>query len=764
MAKRAEPTSGRDDQRETPGWRDSEPHTKRACHDGSIQRGEGAAGGSVAPPGAPDRGGNVTRADGGGCQTTMEGGRRRQLCDLTRIVLDVVLPTVDGEHDDRGGRFLSHVDELAFAEVVFPFATRSVQERWFCSFDSYALACCAAGAKRLLCCALAGRPSLSAEERKALVRRCAFRALCAGSSRGLSFARVDDVLQFGECSETCPTVRLISFGNCSAVGHACTRAPTGGCAHRCTSEAAELYASLTSEPADVAVRTLRLLCSHVAGDPTQRVVRELLRRGLTTLAASTLAAMHGDDPYAFGTSAWRAIASEHGRTGSIPAGTSRRFVLDCHALGMTKKAFISCARSDATEHLPYVSAFCRYGFAEDADLGWIADAAIERSKEHHYHWGWEPSLFDIACWSDDADTIAKALERGPLVSDAEYEQCFRQALGRGDVHTLEFLSIGRGGRTARTEESVANALLSLGHGDPTPVPTIEWCLRTFGADAAPPSQRLFTLTKDSVAHPRFPAVLRQLIDRSFCTRETLDNFAHDVFVEYTRNEPIRWTVELMQWLADALGTPGDSLFQVGLIGRRSVFTEDTAAFYRSVAARRPDWFDVQQVAALLANGEVEAVDALVPSCRRLVDDVAREFAACKHWSDETKTSTDLEHIFLTNTASGTNCGTHTLGVDYPRTIRWLELRGHPIASIADSVVLDIVCDYPTRRRVTLRDVVACVDRLKSRIADVPAKTVVDWSLALCNLSSAGFPVVARELAARLGVAPCPAHESLVQNK
>jgi hypothetical protein len=423
---------------------------------------------------------------------------RTTVDELTHVVLDVVLPTVDAE---RGGmRYLSHADELSFADAVFPRATERVGARWFCSKDDYMLQCFEAGARRLIMATIRDAPAASGSEESwvAILAGNARSVFSGGSSRPLEV--VDPGVLLTRAHPT-PEVEIYD------------------------------YVHATSEPSDRVLRVVRLVPLAIGLPipwPGQKnfVFPHLLRRGYADAAVCVLR----ESKWA-NTSADIAFAARWAITvndaNQPDASVIRRFLSGCRDIGMLYADFAPPEERGAL--LSLVRRTAGIGRRGLEDWLWLADLVSGAGADGtcgdaaSVHDG----LFERACTTDDAGALAWA-ETHVAVTSGCAIQCFQEALYRGRMSTLEYLR-GRWTRfSERKREQTLVWFLTYALRRRTPVWVIQWFFRpdtcgdAYTMECARSMAPLFdVIVVACLADRRGPAVLEDLVLHGAITRSAL---------------------------------------------------------------------------------------------------------------------------------------------------------------------------------------------------------------------------------------------------
>jgi hypothetical protein len=674
-------------------------------------------------------------------------------------------------------RYLSHDDELAFADAVYPRATKRIRARWFCSAADHAEACCRAGARRLLMSAIRDHPSLTERperppavvdrDRRRALRRCVWRALWDGSSRALAGVNVTNVLGPRNCCGEC---------NCGC-GADCPGDCMGATASQFVDRVALEYVARTSDSSEAVLAAIRLIreCSGPGSSLLDReaMCGKLIQRGFCSVAATVLAedtrrlsscATAANDEMAFAKAAWRTTwrvyyagcdlwrKANKRRTDCLALAVSiRRFMAACRAAGMSSHAFVSSALSSESLDLKAVNTLLLYRNAEKDDTEWIADDAICRalngaSESGYVPGNWGSTPFETACWTNDAEKIATAEKHGP-VPDALYDACFDHAIEAGHAVTAAYLS-------ATHWHQVGPALGVIRDRRPTPMPIINWIL------ASPPLPELeaarsfrhnLVLGADFLSDPACQDAFAELVERRIATRESLVQSVRRIVADDHACADVSWTPETIIWVAGLIGTtPADLFDRSGVYTSQCALCGTKAALYRTVAWSHPDWYTTAHAEELLSSGETEALDVLAVARPDIVDLAARAYASSAHWTATAVTARSRRAVLAGLRMWKGSCA-REIGADYPRAIPWLERRGHAIEAVGRDVLLDIVTGHPGRDRTTADDVDYILRRYRE--CALVGSDQVAWHNALRSLSRAGFPTLALRLAEILDVLP-----------
>jgi hypothetical protein len=680
---------------------------------------------------------------------------------LARTVVDVVLRSVDEQR--AGARYLSHQDELAFAEAVFPWATESVQGRWFCSQRDYVRACLAAGARRLLMSLFReGAPGVTRGVRLGVLAGCAERAVARGSSRPLEV--VAPVVIW---AQTRPSLSDLSF-----------------------------YIGTTNEPAEAVLRTVRLSqlgsrgdtprttggCPLTAVRPTTReydALRRLVERGYIDVAVAVLGGLLGGDSESIA-DAVRPMFRVSRRSGKWGTGGDRELVLRPTITTWTVTSLRRFAEG------------CRAIGMLDADVRrvWspeVVTEAISRQPGYHHEpgdlddaawlvdflWGGESggraeahkAMFRLACRTDDTATIER-VEKRFRANKQDTCTCLVDAMKEVHMHTLAYLKLHWRRLSDTTPATAVEHVLEGVIVHAFPLSTVRWFFSKNGmcARVKPKHARILewqahSFVQSFLGDAECAVGMAELVDRGAVTTECLaDCVAH--IVSDIRTD-VAWAPETIEWAAEITHTDPARLFcTVDAV----VLPAYMRASRERAAALHPEWFSSATVWRMMANGDTEALDRLAEHRPELVADVAKDCSSrdvCS-WASIAKGDRSAHLLGAEPPAVGADAAPVTalaqpfmpvdrVRPDVVRTTRWLARRGHPAVPLGEHTLIEAVKRFGTPGSRTLaEDIVSAASSCRPSGASAAERAVL-WYPVLHDLSESGHADLALRLAAMLHV-------------
>jgi hypothetical protein len=639
-------------------------------------------------------------------------GDERRVVQLVDIVLRVVLPAVD--EGNNGVRYLNQVDELAFAEAVFPLATTLVRERWFWTTDDHVRACLSAGARRVLLRAF--RDAASGQElasmREALPHR-AQEAFESGSSRVLAVVRED-----------------LLWGN--------DRAPI-----------VQLYATCTNDPEDCVARVMaRIAVQPWFGILRHDILIKLASRGHGSVAgrivAGELAACGSGGAARDGFAKDLCAIMMAQVRASRPMDEVRRVVEVCEHAGVSAAECGACW-GDA---LPHAATMVLTDPTYDVDdAKWLIDnlgasRATQQTPDAREHSGGPHFLSYAEGKCLDVRKLVYLSERWKNHWTAHSSnESFLGAFLRGKLDVLEYLKPTWVGEPRKQR---ADILCTCMWRCPA-VASVLWLTRNPECFADIPIGEVFRLdgrmgllVEGCMHDPQFPGMMSTLESLGAFTRSAIADYIRDIIAHCARCIE---STDALLWLADVAGLQPARLFRKMTPQPPD---EPIPGIYRDAARRHPEWFKHQQVCYLLVRGDLESVDELARSRPDLVDEVARAYSACGAWDCTQSICSDFPR-----------CGrwglygpydTEGIHRSWLRLVPWLARRGHPVAHIGDISMRGCI-PWDSSSPLSPEEVAAVVHLLGRS----PICFHDEWRRNLSYLSSQGHASLAGLLADIVGV-------------